>query len=117
MGTWKTDRTCIWNFLGGSLAGGGIGGVIVGHVIPSMGWKASFWVLGLISVVITFIWYSTVRIAPAPEAAETETSAEKKRTFSVRKDDKNARNMVAFINNVRQHMDALRTSVYSSNLW
>lgn len=65
-------------FLGGSLAGGGIGGVIVGHVIPSMGWKASFWVLGLISVVITLIWYSTVRIAPAPEAAETETSAEKK---------------------------------------
>ena len=65
-------------FLGGSLAGGGIGGVIVGHVIPSMGWKASFWVLGLISVVITLIWYSTVRIAPAPEAAETETSVEKK---------------------------------------
>ncbi|RLF30748.1 MAG: hypothetical protein DRN07_08180, partial [Thermoplasmata archaeon] len=65
-------------FLGGSLAGGGIGGVIVGHVIPSMGWKASFWVLGLISVIITLIWYSTVRIAPAPEAAKTEASAEKK---------------------------------------
>jgi len=65
-------------FLGGSLAGGGIGGVIVGHVIPSMGWKASFWVLGLISVVITLIWYSSVRIAPAPEAAETEASVEKK---------------------------------------
>jgi MFS family permease len=61
-------------FLGGSLAGGGIGGVIVGHIIPSMGWKASFWVLGLISLVITIIWYATVKIAPAPTPAKTETT-------------------------------------------
>jgi len=65
-------------FLGGSLAGGGIGGVIVGHVIPSMGWKASFWVLGLISVAITIIWYLTVRIAPSSAPEKKETLAEKK---------------------------------------
>lgn len=62
-------------FLGGSLAGGGIGGFIVGHVIPSMGWKASFWVLGLISLVVNLIWYLSVDIPPAPapeEAAEEE---------------------------------------------
>jgi len=63
-------------FLGGSLAGGGIGGVIVGHVIPSMGWQASFWVLGLISAIITIIWYATVRIAPAPAPAKAETTTE-----------------------------------------
>jgi MFS family permease len=64
-------------FLGGSLAGGGIGGVIVGHVIPSMGWQASFWVLGLISVIITIIWYATVKIAPTPTPTKAETGTTK----------------------------------------
>ncbi|HEY62024.1 MAG TPA: MFS transporter [Anaerolineae bacterium] len=63
-------------FLGGSLAGGGIGGFIVGHVIPSMGWQASFWVLGLISVVVVIIWYLTVEIAPAAPAPK-ESAVEK----------------------------------------
>ena len=66
-------------FLGGSLAGGGIGGVIVGHVIPVMGWKASFWVLGLISMVITIIWYATTRIAPVSAAADPPEPQKNKR--------------------------------------
>ncbi len=66
-------------FLGGSLAGGGIGGVIVGHVIPSMGWRASFWVLGLISLVVTAIWYVTVKTAPA-QAPETSAVAKEEST-------------------------------------
>lgn len=63
-------------FLGGSLAGGGIGGFIVGRVIPSMGWQASFWVLGLISLVITVIWCTTVRVAPAQKAQEAASASE-----------------------------------------
>ena len=63
-------------FLGGSLAGGGIGGFIVGRVIPSMGWQASFWVLGLISLVVTIIWYASVKVVPA-QATSQETVAAK----------------------------------------
>ena len=66
-------------FLGGSLAGGGIGGFIVGRVIPSMGWQASFWVLGLISLVVTIIWYASVKVVPAqatsPETATAEEAS------------------------------------------
>lgn len=63
-------------FLGGSLAGGGIGGFIVGHVIPAMGWQASFWVLGLISLAVTVLWYLTVRVPPAPAEAKATGEAE-----------------------------------------
>lgn len=61
-------------FLGGSLAGGGIGGFIVSRIIPAMGWQASFWVLGLISLVITVIWCATVKVAPAEDASQEATS-------------------------------------------
>jgi len=66
-------------FLGGSLAGGGIGGFIVGRVIPVMGWQASFWVLGLISIVVTIIWYASVRVVPAQEAPKEAAATEETR--------------------------------------
>ena len=66
-------------FLGGSLAGGGIGGFIVGRVIPAMGWQASFWVLGLISIVVTIVWYASVKIVPAQEAPKEAAAAQETR--------------------------------------
>ncbi len=66
-------------FLGGSLAGGGIGGFIVSRVIPAMGWQASFWVLGLISIVVTIVWYASVRIVPAQEAPQEAAAAQETR--------------------------------------
>ncbi len=56
--------------LGGFLGGGGLGGFIAGYAIPTWGWQSAFLILGLISVILTVIWFGTVRMPISLEPPE-----------------------------------------------
>jgi MFS family permease len=51
-------------FLGGSIGGSGIGGLIAGSVIPSMGYGAAFYILGVVPLFFLAIWMVTVKVPP-----------------------------------------------------
>lgn len=56
-------------FLGGSMGGSGIGGLITGYLIPSTGWAVPFYVLGIIPLIFLAIWMATVKVPPSMRAA------------------------------------------------
>jgi|GEM_PF-3160973 len=51
-------------FLGGSIGGSGIGGLIAGSLIPTMGYGAVFYVLGILPLLFLIIWMVSVKVPP-----------------------------------------------------
>lgn len=79
-------------FLGGSIGGSGIGGLVAGQVIPTMGWEAVFYILGALPLVFVIIWELTVKVkkapAPAPVANATAEAAPAAKPVKPKKDYK-----------------------------
>lgn len=65
--TGKRRGLAVGIYFGAALAGSTVGGVVAGLVIPTMGWQGVFWVLGIITAILTVIWYCTVRVPGSSE--------------------------------------------------
>lgn len=79
-------------FLGGSIGGSGIGGLVAGQVIPTLGWEAVFYILGVLPLIFVIIWQLTVKVkkapAPAPVANATAEAAPAAKPVKPKKDYK-----------------------------
>jgi len=62
-------------FLGGSIGGSGIGGIIAGQVIPTYGWESVFYILGALPLIFVIIWELTVKVKKAPAPAPAPVAA------------------------------------------
>ena len=60
-------------YLGVALAGGMVGGFITGMTLPTLGWKATFYILGGIVAVFLIIWELVTVVPPKPEASSADS--------------------------------------------
>lgn len=63
-------------YLGVALAGGMVGGFITGITLPTLGWKGTFYILGVIVALFLILW-QIVTLTPPRSAAALETSGRK----------------------------------------
>ncbi|OKY77092.1 MAG: MFS family permease [Candidatus Methanohalarchaeum thermophilum] len=66
-------------FLGGSIGGSGVGGIIAGYIIPNWGVEICFYILSAIALIFFVIWESTVKI---PKSKVTAKKEEKEASYS-----------------------------------
>lgn len=61
-------------YLGVALAGGMVGGFITGMTLPSLGWKGTFYILGVIVAVFLILWQIVTVVPPKSGAASQKKS-------------------------------------------
>ena len=90
----KTERGLASSLLNsGSYAGLAVGAPLIGWIVSAFGWRASFYVTGMVGIVLSVLWYALYR---APEKARWLDASERARIMAER-DDKPARDAPASI--------------------